>query len=225
MKVAIVESGRNLEMKKIISKYFKIVKNDPDFVISIGGDGTILASERLYPSIPKLTIKTSQICRKCDYSPNRLEIILKMLNDGKYELKKEMKLEAKFKGKRIIALNEIQLHNENPTVAIRFDVYADKMYRNVIGDGVIVSTPFGSTGYFKSITGKSFKKGIGIAFNNSYNFPRKPIIIDEKSKIKIKLNRESGLLLRDNDQNFVRVKENQKIYIKKARKPAFFVNF
>lgn len=219
-----MESKPNSNLRKIISKYFKIVKNNPDFVISIGGDGTILISERLYPSIPKLTIKTSQICRKCDYSPKIIKKVLEKIIRNEYNIKEEMKIEAVFKQKKLTALNEIQIHNQNPIVAIRFDLYADRIYKNVIGDGVVIATPFGSTGYFKSISGIKFKKGIGIAFNNSHNLAKKYVIFDENKKIKVKLNRERGFLIRDNDNKFIKINEGESFFVKKSKEKALFIN-
>lgn len=40
------------------------------------------------------------------------------------------------------------------------------MFDRLIGDGVLVATPFGSTGYYRSITGGTFSSGLGVAFNN-----------------------------------------------------------
>ena len=65
LKVVVVgKDKRNIE--KILKKYnLKLVKKNPDIVISYGGDGTILLSERLFPNIPKLFLRHSSICNKC----------------------------------------------------------------------------------------------------------------------------------------------------------------
>ncbi|MEM0473607.1 MAG: hypothetical protein QXF88_02710 [Candidatus Aenigmatarchaeota archaeon] len=226
MKVAIVDSNHDYKIKKIVSKYFKIVKDDPDFVISVGGDGTVLLSERLYPSIPKLTIKTSNTCRKCQYMPSQLKHCLELIKNGKYEMEEESKIEAKFKGKKILALNEIQIHNKKPTVAIRFSVKSTNFFQNnVIGDGLVISTPFGSTGYYMSITGKTFKKGLGLAFNNTHNLKIKNVVLNEKSKINVKLLREDAWLLRDNDEKYFNLKEGDKFIAYKSSQRAMFIKF
>jgi NAD+ kinase len=210
MKFAIVSQNNHSIINKLKSMKLKIVKDDPDIVISIGGDGTILLSERLYPSIPKLVIKTSNTCRKCQYKPNQIKPILRVVMEGKYKIKEEKKIEAIFKGIRITALNEIQLHNKKPTVALRFSVRSNGFEQNnIIGDGLIIATPFGSTAYYNSITGKTFNKGIGLAFNNPHNINTKGVVLDEKAKINVKVLRESGWLIRDNDDKFIDINEGE----------------
>ncbi|MBU5689273.1 MAG: NAD(+)/NADH kinase [Candidatus Aenigmarchaeota archaeon] len=226
MKVAIVSQNNYKLIKQIKSAGLRIVKVQPDIVISIGGDGTILLSERLYPSVPKLAIKTSSTCRKCQYMPGHLKVALELIKKGKYRIVEEKKIEAKFKNHRLIALNEIQLHNKKPTVAIRFSVQANGFKQdNVIGDGLIVSTPFGSTGYYMSITGKKFKKGIGLAFNNPHNIKTKGIVLDENKKINIKLLREEAWLIRDNDDNFLSLKKNDRFKVFVSKEKAHFIKF
>jgi len=69
------------------------------------------------------------------------------------------------------ALNEISLHHASPTLATVFvprirDRGETVGFERVVGDGILVATPFGSTGYYRSITGGQFTDGLGVAFNN-----------------------------------------------------------
>lgn len=140
-----------------------IVNTNPDVIISFGGDGTLLVSEKLYPGIPKLPIRDSAICKKCP--KHKEETLLKQLLDNSLELKEYKKLTTTIFYKDFYALNDFVIRNLTPIHTIRFKVIpGNKLF---IGDGVVVSTPFGSTGYFKSITGKSFQEDFGVAFNNT----------------------------------------------------------
>ena len=204
---------------------FEIVKKGKaDFILVYGGDGSILYAEREYPSIPKLVFKTSIRFRKFEYSPHQLKEILKKVGDGNFRIQEEMKLEATFKGKKLIALNEFQVRVSIPTRALRFSVYVNRQaFTNLIGDGVVVSTPFGSTGYYKSIGGKPFRKGIGIGFNNLHNTRVRPFVIDENLKVRIKVLREDAYLLYDNSEEFLRVRPNESLSIRKAKEKANFI--
>jgi NAD+ kinase len=121
----------------------------------------------------------------------------------------------------VIALNEFTLRNASQIHAIRFEIEVNRKKINgiLIGDGVIVSTPFGSTGYFYSIAKKSFDKGIGIAFNNLTKHIR-PIILNEDARVKIKLMRGTALLSHDNDPHMVRLHEGDTLEVRKAKEVA-----
>ena len=83
------------EIKRFLKKSgFKIVNSNPDLIVCYGGDGTILYAEMNFPQIPKLIIKKSRICRKCDYSLHDIGSILGKIRAQRFKLQKEMKLET-----------------------------------------------------------------------------------------------------------------------------------
>lgn len=236
MKFTIV-SLRNIQQISQALNMFghDIDNNKPDFIITYGGDGTILYSERKYPGIPKITIKAGSIGSRCMYSIEDLEDVLIKIDNGEYKFKEEIKLETNFQGKKYLSLNEMQLHNSSPIRAVRFSVYIEDepLFDNVIGDGVIIATPFGSSAYYTSVGGEKFDKGIGIVLNNPYNVKEKPVVkeqlkllIDEgfDYNINIKILRDDGLLLFDNDDKMIKVKADDNIVVKRSKDIAKFVS-
>lgn len=224
--MAIFSKFKSKNIETIVRKFgFDIVRKNPDFVLCYGGDGTILRSERIFPNIPKVVIKkSSSICRKCDYTLGHLKIILEKIIKGRYRIVKESKLIAKSKNRKLVGLNEIQLHNKIPTRAVRFYLkIGRRKIDNFLGDGVIVSTPFGSTGYYSSTGGKPFKKGIGISFNNLHEREIKNFVIPENSKIEIGIKRGPAWIIADNYEKFIGVDKGDKVLIEKAREEANFV--
>lgn len=235
MKFATVSLRNTQKIAEVLNMFgHDIDNNKPDFVITYGGDGTVLYSERKYPGIPKITIRAGSVGFKCRYSIEELEDVLIKIDNGEYKLKEEIKLETTFQGRKYLSLNEAQLHNLSPIKAIRFSVYIEDeiLFENVIGDGVVIATPFGSSAYYSSIGGEKFDKGIGIALNNPYNVKEKPVVIDEGFDygINIKILRDNGLLLFDNDNNMIKVEKQLKlskggdnITVKKSNETAKFV--
>ena len=217
------DERKKSRIEKLVKKFGFEMSEEPDFVICYGGDGTLLVAERIYPSIPKLCFKPKKK-GKYAYELDSIERILPRIKKEKFRIKKEMKLLLKFKKFKKEALNEVQLHNEFPGRAIRFSLQVNsKSFKEVIGDGVVISTPFGSSAYYSSLGGKPFKKGIGIAFNNPHNLRIKPWRVNENSKIKIKVLREKGLILTDNDEKVFEIGVGEKFWVRKSKHYANFI--
>jgi NAD+ kinase len=223
MKIAICSTEKEKIRKILTGQKFEIVENNPDFVFCYGGDGTILYGERRYPEIPKLWIRKNGKIKDYNYSLKVVNSILDKIKNGKYKIVEEMKLMASYKNNKLTALNEIQIHTKLPIGAIRFSVNAKRNFSNLIGDGVIVSTPFGSTGYYSAAGGKPFKNGIGVCFNNIHSGKIPSIVLPENSKIKIKLDRDSAILLNDNNPKYYDLKAKDEITIQKSQKKAKFI--
>ncbi len=224
-RVLIVSRTEASQVKELLMKNgFKIVKGNPDFVVCYGGDGTVLFSERKFPQVPKLVVKRTTICRKYDYTLHDFKSILPKIKDGRYRIRTEMKLETKLEKEKLVGLNEIQIRAKLPIYAIRFSVFVDgKEFDNLTGDGVIVATPFGSTGYYTSTGGKQFGKGIGISFNNLHNKRIKSFVVSESSPIRVKVDRGPTWVLVDNYENFFELKDKVAVTIRKSKSVANFI--
>lgn len=224
MRVAVCSVEKEKVEKALVKHGFQVVAKNPDFVLCYGGDGTILYSERLYPTIPKLAVKTTELCRKSDYSSNSLGHLLDQVKKGNYMIIEEMKLDAYYKNRKMTALNEVQVHTALPIRAVRFSVSLDgKRFDNLIGDGVIVATSFGSTGYYIATGGRRFEEGIGISFNNLHTKKISSFTTSEDSKIKIKIVRDSAFLLSDNNPKYFRLEEGDEILVQKSEETARFI--
>lgn len=209
--------GKNTKnLEPLVKNFgFEIVTSSPDVIVSYGGDGTLLAAERLYPEIPKLPIRDSLVCKKC---PDHEEkVLLKELLEGKLFLKEYKKIETKIMYQAFLALNDFSIRNVEPMHAIRFKISnTDKL---MIGDGIVLSTPFGSTGYFKSITGETFENGWGVAFNNTTE-KVPPVFLKDEDTITFKLIRGNATLSFDNNPDVFKVDEGSELQFKLSDKIA-----
>ncbi|MEI6352782.1 MAG: hypothetical protein WCO35_02505 [Candidatus Nomurabacteria bacterium] len=202
LKVLIVSDSAE-KAKLLFSKHKKdieIVKKDPDIVVSFGGDGTFFKSEFLYPNIPKLYLKNSYIGKLAHKEPN--DKILDLVVKGKYTIKEKTKLEIIHKDKKMEAMADVLIHNHDPFMAIRMKVFLDDVLiqeQDIIGDGILVSTQIGSTGYYKSITRSYFESDdqIGLAFNNAIE-QVSHIVLKKERVIKIKITRGIADIFADN---------------------------
>lgn len=202
---------------------FLIVKSAPDVVLCLGGDGTFLYAERMFPTVPKLLIRDSNICKKCNV--DLLTEVFQQLKSRKAGIVEHMKLSARIvrKGKTVAereCANDVVLRNRHLPEAIRFSVQIDDTIIDgeCIGDGIVISTPFGSTAYFYSITRRTFRKGIGIALNNTTKQVG-PIVASPDSTVRIRLLRRDADFASDNDPNILHLQQGDIIEIKKSKAP------
>lgn len=214
-------SGKNLENIEPLLKNsgVEIVDQNPDLVISYGGDGTLLSSERKYPGIPKLPIRNSAVCKKCPKHDEKN--ILKLLLSGKLKQKEFKKLKTSVLFKDFFAFNDFVIRNSLPIHSIRFKISInDKLIdKLLIGDGIIVSTSWGSTGYFKSIIGKGFNKGFALAFNNTTE-KMDPIFLKDQDIITFHLIRGKATLSWDNNPDIFIIDEDSELKFSPSEKIA-----
>lgn len=214
MKVAVVGRNKNYFEKEIgKEKKLTLTSKNPDIVIAFGGEGTFLYSEMVCPGVPKLLVYHSSKCKRCDN--HGYKKIIKRLVDKKFKTLNFLKIEGSVNGKKLVGMNEVNIHYQ-PPCALRFDVYVNNklVARECVGDGLVVSTPYGSSGYFYSITRKEFNKGLGIAFNNTVK-PVKTRIVPENSVIKVKIVRGPGIMCVDANKKTFSLRTGDMVKIQK----------
>ncbi len=168
-----------------------------DVLLTYGGDGTLLGAEREYPGVVKFPIRDAETAPLC--SGHSLERQLDALFAGRLNPVKLGKLECRVRGDRLLALNDIFVHNRDNAGALRFKIWIDgELYSHeIVGDGVGVATVHGSTAYYRSITHSMFKVGIGLAFSNSTEFINH-MVLKEDSSIRLRINRGPAEVVADN---------------------------
>ena len=159
---------QSLELKEELIERLKettiqvVDKNEvPDFIISIGGDGTLLSAfhefNHLFNSARFIGIHTGHLGFYTDWQSFEVEEVIKGIQESQGEsvsyplLKVEMTLEDGTK-KTKLALNEFSVRSFKGTMVC--EVYIkEHFFETFRGDGLCVSTPTGSTGLNKSLGG------------------------------------------------------------------------
>jgi NAD+ kinase len=216
-----VLTGRNLELlaPKVEAHGFAIVDTDPDLIICHGGDGTLVGSEREWPGVPKVALQRSEICRKCPRHGD--DEILGAVARGECSRHEFLKVEAETKGRRLVGINEVLVHNAVVTSAVRYIVWINggPLTHEIVGDGLVVATPFGSSGYFRSITNSTFQVGLGLAFNNSTE-PLDHLVLNPDAEVRVRITRGPALLASDNNPEHVQLDRDDEVVIRRHSQPA-----
>ena len=142
-------------------------KSNADFVLVLGGDGTLLsvAREVAGTGMPVLGINLGTLGFLAEVETNRMEEAIERLMNGDYLTEERMMLDATVvhDGKETVlssALNDVTLTRCGSLQMIRYSIYVNgKLLCNMGADGVIVSTPTGSTGYNMSVGGPIAEPG------------------------------------------------------------------
>lgn len=210
--------GRNLAdlRRHLAPTSIRVVSSSPDVVISYGGDGSLLGAERDHPGVPKCPLRDSRANPKC--AAHSEEVILNRLAEGTLVEERLMKIEADAgAGNRVVGLNDVFVSKEQISSAVRYRIWlGDEPYAGqIVGDGLVVATPFGSTGYYRSITHSMFRLGLGLAFNNSTE-PTDHLVVEEDAVIRVQVIRGPAVLLADNAPAAARLGQGDEVIVRKS---------
>lgn len=134
-----------------IDSFDSVKESEINFRVSIGGDGTILHLVHSYPSIraPLLCINMGSLGFMADIPSSEVYPCLQDVLNGHYTLERRIMMEGETALKdRGFALNEFVIHRSKNPSLIELAIHVDGSYLNTFtADGIIISTPSGSTAY------------------------------------------------------------------------------
>lgn len=124
------------------------LKERVDIVVSIGGDGTFLHSARVFIEKPIMGINVGTFGFLTIYGEENLSTALENLKKGNWTCEERTVLQAQLNDKTLIALNDITFNvtGASRMMNVEVRVNKEKLY-DFRGDGLIISTPTGSTAY------------------------------------------------------------------------------
>ena len=224
LKKRLIKNNNNAA--KTIS-FLSKVRQKIDYLVCFGGDGTILNATTIVKktNIPIVGINTGRLGFLATISKYELSSLIKKLKKKEYSVSTRVLLEIQAKNNEIkfpFALNEISVSSKETTSMIKIKVLLNNEYLNTYwADGLIISTPTGSTGYSLSCGGPIVmpqSKNFIITPIAPHNLNVRPLIVSDKHSIKIEIidnNQKKFLLSMDSRNQYV--KNNQSITIKKAK--------
>ncbi|HHY09708.1 MAG TPA: NAD(+)/NADH kinase [Firmicutes bacterium] len=206
-----------------------------DIVVVLGGDGTLLNAARLTSEVqvPVFGVNVGHLGFLTEVETEGLFPAMEKLLAGDYSLEERMLIEARVlrrdeKIGRYLALNDFVITRGTFARIIDLSIFIDEQHvTDYVADGVIVATPTGSTAYSLSAGGPIIEpllESICITPICPHSLSSRSVLARPQAQVCLRLNSasEEVMLTIDGQQGFP-MKSGDRVYIKKAPKPALFV--
>jgi len=209
-------------------KTFSSLDTSFDLLISIGGDGTILRAITFVRdlSIPIVGINTGRLGFLATIKNNQITKAFDAILKGHYKTSERSLLSVETKPENAdlietnFALNEITVSRKNTTSMITVETHLNSEYlTSYWADGLIVSTPTGSTGYSLSCGGPVITpeaNNLVLTPIAPHNLSARPLVIPDKTEIQLKVSGREDHYLISLDSRIATLPNSATVTIKKA---------
>ena len=207
---------------------YKCLNSSFDLLISIGGDGTILRAATYIrdSGIPILGINAGRLGFLAKVQKENIETFLQIVLKKEYTLSERtlLSLECNPENEQInelnFAMNEVTVSRKDTTSMITIDTSLNGEHLNSYwADGLIISTPTGSTGYSLSCGGPVLTpevKGLVITPIAPHNLNARPLVIPDDTEIKLKVSGREEQYLVSLDSRIATLNNNAELIIRKT---------
>lgn len=197
-----------------------------DMAFSIGGDGTFLKTVAYIRNsgVPILGINTGRLGFLANISDELFEDAIELVHQKRYEYQKRSLLRVETErglfGADNVAMNEVTLLKKDTSSMITVNTYLDDKYLNSYwADGLIVSTPTGSTAYNLSCGGPIVTPGCQVHIITPiapHNLTVRPVVVPDNMPIKLSVEGRERNYLISLDGNAKSIRQNEEVLIRKA---------
>lgn len=226
------KSAKLLPADSVDSCEINLLGSTCDLVIAVGGDGTFLTATRaiVENQTPLIGINLGRLGFLVDISPDQIHCKLDNILNGEYLEEKRYLLHARIiRDQQVIhqefAVNEVVVHRWITPSMIEIVTHINGVYLNSQrSDGLIISTPTGSTAYSLSAGGPIIHPSLSalvLVPLSPHTLSNRPIVIDDSSEIEISFNQSKQInaLVTCDHLEIPKVLIGDKILIKKHSTP------
>ncbi len=223
-----IDAGLDEQMSRMLCVQAQCGFEGSDLLISLGGDGTLLSGleEALRLNVPMLGINLGHLGFLTEIEPFEIDQAAARLAAGDYKLEKRMLLEVR--GYSLSALNEVTVSRapSSPRILTLAVYVNDRLTQHFAGDGLIVATPTGSTGYSMSAGGPIVSPGVDLMLLTpvcAHTPHAKPVIVPADSTVKVVLQEDCEAVLSLDGRCAGTLKAGERAVVERAQRSAQFV--
>jgi len=228
-----IEYSQSIANDVDVSKYklfysYKELNNTFDFLITVGGDGTILRAVTYVRenNIPIVGINTGRLGFLATIQKNNISKAIDLIVNNKYVIKERSLLcvstkpEIENLTEVNFALNEVSVSRKNTASMINIKTYIDGEYLTTYwADGLIIATPTGSTGYSLSCGGPIIMpsaKSFALTPIAPHNLSARPLVVPDDSEITYTVSGRENKFFLSLDTRITTIDNHTEVRIEKA---------
>ena len=221
--------------KRLLDEGLQEDEENPDYVISVGGDGTLLRSlhkyENMLDKVIIVGIHTGKLGFLCDYLASDEDEIVSAIVSCNHIVDEVSLLCLKSGEKMYYAMNEVRI--ESPYKTMKSEIYInDKLLEKYHGNGLNFSTSLGSSGYNHSLNGPLINPNMETIImsevaginHNAYRSLKSPLVLGEKDVIKVSGNFFNCIIGYDNLFTTIVSSNNMELIISLSNKKVRLLN-
>jgi len=209
----------------------KEIKEPVNFLLSIGGDGTLLDTITSVgdSKLPIVGLNTGRLGFLAYNSEDGIVEMLDNLQGGNYKLQRrsllQVEIEGQGFGKHNFALNELTVHKKDSSSMVTIQTYINGECLNAYwSDGLIIATPTGSTAYSLSCGGPIVLPGSKNFVINPiapHNLTARPVVVPDDVEIKLTVEGREPEFLATLDSRTITIRNETEMIVTKA---PFYIN-
>jgi NAD+ kinase len=216
-----IEQNNGIEFDELCSK--------SDFLVTIGGDGTLISVARRSLKYKKaiLGINLGTLGFLTSVLPEELDKFLKDFFDDAYKIDLRMMIKATINLNTSVAFNDIVIRSKSVSNMLNVDAYVDgEKVNNYYGDGLVVSTPTGSTAYNLSSGGPvvyPLTDAFIVTPISAHSLTQRPLILPVDFQLELSTPDNEGAVVIIDGQDIYEIAKNEKIKIKIASEKSMLI--
>ena len=235
LEVYLADRLKSVDVGSEVSYFSSQNPPEVDFLLCFGGDGTLISGVRIFsdPSVPVLGVHLGGLGFLAQITPEVLIDKLESIKNNEFKIQDRLVLSAKISGNEesYYAVNDFVVQNETSFRVTSLSLFIDnKHVSDYKSDGIIISTPTGSTAYSLSSGGPIVQPdvfSIVITPIAPHSLTSRPLVLPSNVEVEFRFNEESenDLKLISDGQNIINFTKGSTVKLSQANHHLKFITF
>ena len=235
LEVYLADRLKSIDVDSEVSYFSSQNPPEVDFLLCFGGDGTLISGVRIFsdPSVPVLGVHLGGLGFLAQITPEVLIDKLESVKKNEFKIQDRLVLSAKISGNEdsYYAVNDFVVQNETSFRVTSLSLFIDNQHvSDYKSDGIIISTPTGSTAYSLSSGGPIVQPdvfSIVITPIAPHSLTSRPLVLPPEVEVEFRFSKESenDLKLIIDGQNIINFTKGSTVKLSQANHHLKFITF